>query len=89
MKKYLRLLAVLTLGAYMSLVVTEIFHNLCRHHDESHCVVCQVVHQTPVISQGKPVATHQENFSRIAAIAAPITLAEEESVYHGLSPPIA
>lgn len=88
MKKYLRILTLLTLGTYLSLVVTEIFHNFCRNHVESKCVICQVIHQTPVITQGRQTYHQQENYSRLVSIVIPFVFAATRSIYHGRSPPL-
>jgi len=90
MKRFSRILAVATLGVYLGLAVTESFHHHAQGQTESHCPICQVVHQTPVISQGRPInIRNPENFLRVVSHNAPPILAETEKVSLGRSPPSA
>jgi len=88
MKKLLRLLALATLGLYVGLVATEAFHGLCKDHSDAHCVVCQVAHQTPTISQGRPVLQNPQRFRRLVSVDAPLAVAQAQIPTHGLSPPV-
>lgn len=87
MKRLTRLAALAILGVYVSLVTTETLHNLSKNHTESHCTLCQVAHQTPILSQGQPATQYYEVFHRITAAAAPVLYAVAESAYYGRSPP--
>ena len=54
MKNLRRIFAVVTLGVFLGLAITESFHNHANGQTESHCPICQVAHQTPVIGSGPP-----------------------------------
>jgi hypothetical protein len=88
MKRLTRLAALAVLGVYVSLVATESLHNLSKNHTDSRCAICQVAHQTPVLSSGQPVVQHHQAFRRITAAAAPLLFTATETTYHGRSPPV-
>jgi len=90
MKNFRRIFAVVTLGVFLGLAITESFHNHANGQTESHCPICQVAHQTPVISQGRPVVIENpQNFRRVVCASLPVVLTQTEKVSLGRSPPIA
>ena len=88
-RKFLRIITLATLGLYVGFMVTETFHVLVKGHDESHCAVCQVAHQTPVISQGPTALQHHEVFIHLVSVSPDVHIAEVAYIHSGRSTPIA
>ncbi len=49
MSKSLRILALASFAVYIGFYTLEIGHHHASVQQETHCVVCQVIQQTPVI----------------------------------------
>ena len=88
MKKLGRVIALATLSAYIGFMAIETFHSLKKNHDESHCAVCTLVHQSPAIGQGKTPLQHEQVFRRIVVTNSPLELVKAEVSYYGRSPPV-
>ncbi|HVO33763.1 MAG TPA: hypothetical protein VMU17_07595 [Elusimicrobiota bacterium] len=88
MKKLLQWLSLGMLVFYGGLVATTAFHELCKNHVESHCTVCQVIHQTPVIGHAHSILQYHERFALLRIPIMAIRLADAEHLSRGRSPPV-
>ena len=68
-KRLRRVIALLTLGAFVGLGVSEAFHMLLGKHVEAHCGICQIAHHTPALAQARVAVAPSHSFSRLSFVA--------------------
>ncbi len=87
MKMLMRLIAGMTLTAFLGLSALESFHTHATLQTDANCSVCQIAHKTPVLTSTTPTPQPQWAIAD-ARTPAPLSLyIQFVAVAHGLSPP--
>jgi hypothetical protein len=88
-KLWLRVVAGITLGAFLALAATEAFHAAREGHVDSHCAVCQIMHHAPAIGQENFHFKIEGHYSPFTQAIFSFTSAEQVPDRRSRSPPIA
>jgi hypothetical protein len=87
MKKARRWLALATFAAFLGLTVLKTFHGHQNFQAESHCGFCELIHQTPALTNPLPPLNADFIVTRREALATPSRLPQFVFYSCGRSPP--
>jgi hypothetical protein len=88
MKKWQRLIALLTLAGFAFLVTVESFHHHMNAQSEAHCSICKIAHQAVLPTHRPPAHAPQRLIQNVPFLVVPHPYLQFVFPSHGLSPPV-